>query len=366
MRHNRWIPSALILSLATGLLLGSWWSSLAGPAIAQENATPDQGYLTSDEQRTIEVFERSREAVVFINTLGRRRDIFSRRVFEVREGSGSGFFWDNQGHIVTNYHVLHNATGAEIILDDQTRVRAQLVGVSRSHDLAVLKIDDPDINREALPHGDSARIRVGQTVLAIGNPFGLDHTLTRGVVSALNREIKALNGRTIGGVIQTDAAVNPGSSGGPLLDSSGRVIGVNTAILSPAGTSAGIAFAVPMATVQRVVPQLIESGNYTPPRMGVRFHDPTSQATLSRLGLQGALIIEVEPGSPAEKAGLRGTTRKFLGGINLGDVILAVDGQSVRDSNDLLQILETKAPGDTIHLTIWRNETRIAVEVTLK
>ncbi|WP_428388342.1 S1C family serine protease [Mucisphaera sp.] len=360
------LSTTAALALAIGLAAGLWLSSLYNDAAIAQNTAIHDGIQSSEETRTIELFDRSRGSVVNINTLGRRVDLLRRRVFEVREGSGSGFFWDAQGHIVTNFHVIRRAEGIEVLLADQPEpVAAQLIGVSPSHDLAVLKVETTS-RIDALPHGDSARVRVGQTVLAIGNPFGLDHTLTRGVVSALNREIQALNGRTIGGVIQTDAAVNPGNSGGPLLDSSGRVVGVNTAILSPAGASIGIAFAVPIDTLKRVVPQLIQNGRYIPPQIGIRYHDPTSANYLGRLGLRGVLILEVEPGSPAEAAGLEGSSRRLLGRVELGDVILAVDGNVVTDSNDLQLVLEQRAPGDTVALTVWNDGERRRVEVTLR
>jgi S1-C subfamily serine protease len=240
---------------------------------------------------------------------------------------------------------------------------AQLVGVAPDHDLAVLYIRAPKNQLRPLAIGTSADLEVGQSVFAIGNPFGLDQTLTTGIISALGREINATTGRTIAGVIQTDAAINPGNSGGPLLDSAGRLIGVNTAIFSPSGSNSGIGFAVPVDTVNRIVPQLIRQGEITRPGLGVRIGD---DRVSRRLNLPGVLIIEVDQGSAAQAAGLRSTRVDAKGGVKLGDVIVAIDGERIETSNDLFNAMEKRAVGETVKVTVLRGETRLSMPVTLQ
>ena len=336
------------------------------PAASAEPSTPAEPGLTRDELRTIRLFQQASPAIVNINTLTRQIDFWTQRVREVPQGTGSGFVWDKQGHIVTNYHVIRNATRAQVIFQDQTRYEASLVGVSPDHDLAVLKIDADPEALKPLVTGTSAGLRVGQWVYAIGNPFGLDHTLTRGIISALNRQIDGAGGMPIEDVIQTDAAINPGNSGGPLLDSIGRVIGVNTSIYSPSGASAGIGFAIPIDTVHRVVPQIIATGKYHRPSLGIRVHRQINQAILGRLGLTGVLILGFEPGSGAEAAGLRPTTRAGDGRILLGDVIQKIDGQTIENIDDLFLLLEKHEAGQRVSLTLLRDGQPIRADVTLR
>ena len=258
----------------------------ANGAVAVPTVTP-RGELHADELHTIELFRAASPSTVYITSNRRVVSPLARQVTEVPRGTGSGFIWDEQGHIVTNYHVIQNATSADVVLHDHTTHRAELVGVSPNHDIAVLRINvGKDVKLQPLPLGTSHDLQVGQKVLAIGNPFGLDQTLTTGVVSSLNRRIMGVGGRPIEDVIQTDAAINPGNSGGPLLDSAGRLIGINTAILSPSGAYAGLGFAVPVDTVVRVVPQLIAHGKYTQPTLGVGINDRISDSVLSRMGAQ--------------------------------------------------------------------------------
>ncbi|SDO93205.1 serine protease, S1-C subfamily, contains C-terminal PDZ domain [Lutimaribacter pacificus] len=322
---------------------------LAASAVAQD--------LTAPEERLISLFEASRSSVVSITTGQRRVDPWMRRAEIVPSGSGSGFFWGEDGHIVTNAHVIRGAARADIHMSDGRVLPARLVGTAPQFDLAVLRVDLDGTPVEPLENGNSADLRVGQSVLAIGNPFGLDWTLTTGIVSALDREIPIGNG-VIEGLIQTDAAINPGNSGGPLLDSSGRLIGVNTAIFSPSGASSGIGFAVPVDLVKRVVPQLIATGVYRPPILGIRF-DPRIDALARRNGIEGAVVLSVDPGGPADVAGLRPAERSPHGGIVAGDVIQRVDGQRIASGTDLGAILDDYEPGDRITLTVWRDgETR--------
>ncbi len=332
-------------------------------------AEPDDAHLaelTAGERHTIALFEKASPAIVNINTLARQINIWTRDVRDVPQGTGSGFLWGDQGHIVTNYHVIRRANSAQVILHDQSRHRASLVGVSPDHDIAVLKIDAEPESLTPLPIGESDNLLVGQNVYAIGNPFGLDHTLTTGIISALNRQIDSASGLPIEDVIQTDAAINPGNSGGPLLDSLGRVIGVNTAIYSPSGASAGIGFAIPIDTVNRVVPQIIETGKYQRPSIGIAVSQRANRQILGRLGIKGVLIINVRPDGPAEQAGLRPTRETDDGRIALGDVITAVDGQPIASNNDLFLYFQKKEPGDTITLTLKRVDEDVEVEVELQ
>ncbi len=319
-----------------------------------------RGALAPQEQTTIALFERTRPSVVSITTERRVRDPFFRRALEVPRGSGSGFVWDDEGHIVTNSHVIEGASSAFVGLADGRMLRARLVGQAPSHDLAVLKIDPGLDPPPPIPVGESSSLQVGQSVLAIGNPFGLDWTLTTGVVSALDRELPTRGGRTIEGLIQTDAAINPGNSGGPLIDSSGRLIGVNTAIVSPSGSSAGIGFSVAVDRVNQVVPQLIATGVYRPPFLGIQ-HDERINVLARRNGLSGVLVLGTEPGSPASLAGLRPAQWTSVGSLQPGDIIVAIDGRPIEGSVDLVDALDAYAPGDEITLRILRDGGEIDV-----
>ncbi len=319
--------------------------------------------LGIDELETISIFERASQSVVFITNTALRRDYWSLNTFEVPQGSGSGVIWDRQGHIVTNFHVVYGANSIEVILSDQSSYQAQVVGVDPDHDLAVLRIRNTNKALRPIDVGNSQDLRVGQKVLAIGNPFGLDHTLTTGIVSALGRSIHSMNERTIEDVIQTDAAINPGNSGGPLLDSSGQLIGINTQIVSPSGAYAGIGFAVPVNTIARVVPQLIKFGKLIRPGMGISLI-PDSIA--ARWGIQGLIIAKIEPGSPADKAGLESARETRLGRIQLGDIITKIDKEPVKVFDDLLRILDRHKVGDRITVEVHRNGKKRTVSVKLK
>jgi S1-C subfamily serine protease len=318
------------------------------------------------EQSTIDLFEKSRVSVVFITTSRQVVDPWTRNVFNIPRGSGSGFIWDERGHIVTNNHVIAGASSATVRLSDGREADARLVGRSPDHDLAVLEID-VDTFPPALPVGSSHDLKVGQQVLAIGNPFGLDWTLTTGIVSALDRSLPAEDGRmVIEHLIQTDAAINPGNSGGPLLDSAGRLIGVNTAIFSPSGAYAGIGFAVPVDTVNRVVPQLIGRGAYVRPALGISVDESLNRLITEQLGVTGVAILRVTSGSSAEAAGLQGARQTATGGIVPGDIILAVDGTAVDSVARLLARLDEHQVGDAVRLTILRGERKMEVTVKLQ
>lgn len=319
--------------------------------------------LTAPEQRLISLFETSRDSVVSITTGQRRVDPWMRRAEIVPSGSGSGFFWGDEGHIVTNAHVIQRAVRADVSLADGRVLPARLVGTAPQYDLAVLQVDLDGVAVQPITTGESVDLKVGQSVLAIGNPFGLDWTLTTGIVSALDREIPIGNG-VIEGLIQTDAAINPGNSGGPLLDSGGRLIGVNTAIFSPSGASSGIGFAVPVDLVKRVVPQLIASGVYRPPVLGVRF-DPRIDDLARRNGIEGVVILSVEPNGPAEIAGLQPAARGRNGGLIPGDVIQGVNARKITSGDDLSAALDDFDAGDEVTLSIWREGDTREVQVTL-
>ena len=301
--------------------------------------------------------------MVYITTMAVRREPFSFRPLEVPQGAGSGFVWNDDGYIVTNFHVIAEAQGATVTLADRSTWPAKPVGAEPDKDIAVLKIDAPKHLLPPIPLGTSSDLQVGQKVFAIGNPFGFDQTLTTGVISGLGREIESATGRLIQGVIQTDAAINPGNSGGPLLDSAGRLIGINTAIVSPSGAYAGIGFAVPVDIVNRVVPQIVRGEKIKKPGLGIT---PVDDYMVRRFGLEGVLIRTIAPGGAADKAGLRLTLQDRLGRIVLGDLIVAAGGKPIRNLNDLFRVLDSHEVGDTLPLTIIRDGAKTEVEVQLQ
>ncbi len=367
-------PRVLFLgSLFLGVLLGALVSvglqravAPAGslPVAAEPRAVAQRSDLDVDERRTIELFRSASASVVYITTQVQRMDYWTRNVFEVPQGTGSGFLWDDRGHVVTNYHVVQNADTAKVTVGEQ-EYDASLVGAAAEHDLAVLRIRAPQAHLVPLRIGTSADLQVGQKVFAIGTPFGLDHTLTTGIVSALGRTIQSAANTSIDDAIQTDAAINPGNSGGPLLDSSGRLIGVNTAIYSPSGASAGIGFAVPVDVVNRIVPQLVAHGRVIRPRLGIGMDEALSAAVTRRLGVEGVLIRDVDEGSGAAAAGLR-STRLSRGTVVPGDIIQEIDGKPVRSQNDLLSRLGAYQAGDTVSLTVWSEGRTRKVSVRLQ
>ncbi|MCW5635887.1 MAG: trypsin-like peptidase domain-containing protein [Rubrivivax sp.] len=351
LRLAAWLLAGAALA-ATAFLLAP--QLVNGRNDAAPRAVTPRGPLEPDERALIELFRKASPSVVHITSLAAQQDFFGRTAGQVPRGTGTGFVWDDRGHIVTNFHVIEGASGARVTLADQSSWSAQLVGTFPDRDLAVLRIEAPKDKLPPIAIGTSRDLQVGQRVLAIGNPFGLDQTLTTGIVSALNREIESFNQRTIRGVIQTDAAINPGNSGGPLLDSAGRLIGVNTQIASPSGASAGIGFSIPVDEVNRVVPRLIRDGRFARPTLGISVASPGVHRAL-RLP-PGVAIVEVRRNGPAMRAGLqpfrRGAQR---GEIIGGDVITAVDGEPVKDFDDMLALLERRQPGDTVTLTLWRD-----------
>lgn len=350
-----------VIYMAT-IQVKAWWSEQSATKVTPRAVTP-RGDLGEDEKATIKLFEETSPSVVFITTINLRRDFFSTNIYKMPAGTGSGFIWDSDGHIVTNYHVIKGADEAQITLWDQSTWDAKLVGVEPDKDLAVLKIKAPDNRLKPIKIGESKNLLVGQKAFAIGNPFGFDQTLTTGVISALGREIESVTRRPITGVIQTNAAINPGNSGGPLLDSAYRLIGINTAIYSPTGSYAGIGFAVPVDTINRIVPQLIEYGKVIKPGLGINIAPDSFVST--RLNTSGVLILNVIEGGGAEKAGLKATTQSANGKISLGDIIKKVEGKNVEDSSDLFRILDAKVVGDTVNVTVDRDGKDLNFEVTL-
>lgn len=318
--------------------------------------------LTAEESHTIELFENAARSVAFINTSNVRQDYFTRDLAEIPRGSGSGFIWDLKGHVVTNWHVLEGADRASVTLADGTTWDASLVGIAQDKDLAVLKIETPVEQLYPIPRGRSYDLLVGQAVYAIGNPFGLDQTLTTGIISALGREISSVSGVPIRDAIQTDAAINPGNSGGPLLDSSGNLIGVNTAIYSTSGSYAGIGFSIPVDIVKWVVPDLIQFGRIKRPTLGVEIA-PNNYT--QRIGKDGVLIIGVVSQGPADQAGLLPTYRNNNGQIVLGDIIVGIDSEKIENVNDLTLALEKFLPGDQVTVSILRNEKILQSDLVL-
>ena len=334
-----------------------------GPEGKPRLVTPPPMELSADERSTIAVFERATKSVVFIANTAMQQDIWSLNVMEVPQGSGSGFVWSKQGHIVTNFHVIYGAHAIKVTLADRSEYEAKVVGADPDHDLVVLQIQVPDGHVEPLAVGSSHDLRVGQKVLAIGNPFGLDHTLTTGVVSALGRTIKSMSNRTIEGVIQTDAAINPGNSGGPLLDGAGRLVGVNTQIVSPSGVYAGIGFAVPVDTVNRIVPELIKHGKLIRPGLGVSL---VPDAMAKRWGIKGVIIGKVTRGGAADRAGLKGARETMMGQIQLGDIVVSIAGKPVATIDDLMDVMEAHKVGEQVSVEILRGNRREKVSLILQ
>ncbi len=361
---NAWLVAFLLVAVAVVMLRNSgggfwtWlWSRPAEPRVVQP-----RGDLAEDEQSTIAVFREASPSVVYITSIAVRSD-FRMNLTRIPEGTGSGFIWDELGHIVTNYHVIEEANSAIVTLSDGTTWSADLVGVDPSKDLAVLKIQPDGTTLRPIPIGESANLQVGQKVFAIGNPFGLDQTLTTGVISGLGREIEARNGRTIEEVIQTDAAINPGNSGGPLLDSAGRLIGVNTAIYSPSGAYAGIGFAVPVDIVNRIVPLLIRDGRIKRAGLGIGLAD---DALARELGVEeGAVIRSVMPQGAAAQAGISPPYRDRNGEI-IFEVLLAIDGRKIRVRDDVAKALDGRQPGETVEVTLLRDGKPVTLSITLQ
>ena len=373
MKLGRVFFPALLLGGVLGAYFGGdLRQSVSRPAVAEAQSRPQPGgkerNLDADERATIALFKASQAAVAFITTTEQQVDFWSRTVSEQATGSGSGFVWDDQGHIVTNYHVVEPVVGSRsgeitVTLQDKN-LAGTLVGAAPELDIAVIRVQAPKSDLKPIPVGTSGGLEVGQKVFAIGNPFGLDHTLTTGIVSALGRTITSVLNTPIEDVIQTDAAINPGNSGGPLLDSSGLLIGVNTAIYSPSGANAGIGFAVPVDTVSRVVPQLIQYGKMRRPVIGVTLDARLDGLVARRFGVRGAVIREVEKNSAAARAGLSGIDVD-RNSISIGDVITEIDGKPVASQADLSGRLSYIEPGAVVNVKVWRDGKTRTVKLVL-
>jgi len=362
--------SALIAVGATALLynLGRFWNSGAGAAVtevgASDEATPariSDPATVSDEQNNIDVYKAISPGVAFINTTSVSQDFFGNE--QEGKGNGSGSVIDANGNILTNYHVIENSQKLTVSFGGDKTYPATIVGGDPDTDLAVIKIDAPPSGLTVVPLGDSDKLTVGQKVLAIGNPFGLDRTLTTGVISGLQRPIRARNGRPIDAAIQTDASINPGNSGGPLLDKYGRMIGIASQILSPSGASAGVGFAIPVSIAKRVVPQLLQFGEVRRPKFGASL---PSVSDLKQRGYrmpvdQGLLVYQLVQGGSAERAGIHGITADG----NVGDIIISGDGQKLNDLDDLYRLLDKKQIGDTVNFDVYRNGRTITLPVKL-
>ena len=373
---------ALMLTACTPEMLSQWMATSTPaptptPVVIVVTATPTPGLpemlaaIDVGEQRVIAVYQQASPAVVNITTKILRRS-FCWGVYP-EEGSGSGFVWDSDGHIITNYHVIEDARSIEVSFGEDVAMPAEIVGVDPPNDLAVLLVDTLPEGAKPIPLGSSADLQVGQTTMAIGNPFGqFERTLTTGVISALNRTLEVENDRVLRRVIQTDAAINRGNSGGPLLDSQGRLIGINSAIFSPTGTSAGIGLAIPVDTAKRVVPELIAHGRYQHPWLGALGYSitPTLAETLELPVERGLLVAQLYRGSPAVRAGLQGAAEEVILGNRRvyigGDIITAIDGQPLRTWEDLFAYLELETRvGQTIELAIWRGDQQLTVTIDL-
>ena len=362
--HPSRVTTVLAILLALTVVWGCWQTARnLGAGAAQPRPVTPRAELAAEEKTAVEIFEDVSPSVAYISPVDRVRNVFSQNVMEIERGTGSGFVWDKDGHVVTNYHVISGADACRVTLWDNSTWYAKIVGVEPDKDLAVLHIGAQPDALAPVAIGTSHDLKVGQEVYAIGNPFGLDYTLTAGVVSALNREIQAVSGRTIEGVIQTDAAINPGNSGGPLIDSAARLIGINTSIYSPSGTSAGISFAVPVDVINQVVPQLITYGRVIRPGLGVT---PFSDQVAARLRVPGVLVRTVSKGSAADRAGMRPTRQRRDGRIVLGDIITKVGDTPTPTLNNLLNALERFQIGDTVPVTIIRDGQQETLEVNLQ
>ncbi|MFP6807032.1 MAG: trypsin-like peptidase domain-containing protein [Pseudomonadales bacterium] len=366
----KWVSILVLASFAGGYLLPNAGESIAaittGEQVnraAQELPSPDASLLTDNETNNITIFSDVSPSVVFVTNTQLQRQRFSFNVMERPRGSGTGFVWDKSGLIVTNFHVVYGASKITITLQSGKNYIAEVVGTSPEKDLALLRIDAPDENLRAIPLGDSSTLSVGRKVLAIGNPFALDTTLTVGVVSALGREIKSISNRTIKNVIQTDAAINPGNSGGPLLDSMGRLVGVNTAIYSPSGASAGIGFAIPINTIKAIIPQLLKFGKLLRPVLGI---ETLTDYWARRLRVKGVAVLSVKDDFPAQKAGMIGVREDRRGNIHLGDVIIAINDEPVINEDTLLSLLELQEPGDLVKVTTIKNDAIHNYELVLR
>jgi S1-C subfamily serine protease len=365
--------SRSLVLLLMGILIGTvaarsrlFRPQSSGAPSTHEVVGPLDAPLQPDESNTVEIFKATSPSVVFVtNVAVAYEDPLSLRATEFLQGAGTGFIWDEDGHIVTNYHVARGAQRLQVRLSDGTYWDAEVVGVEPDKDIAVLRIDAPRKDLRPVSVGTSRTLQVGQKVIAIGNPFGFDQTLTTGVVSALGRQIQSAEERAIHDVVQTDAAINPGNSGGPLLDSHGQLIGMNTAIYSPSGSNAGIGFAVPSDTIKRIVPEIVRTGRYQRPGLGVNV---ATDSFARGMGVpEGVMVVRVSPGSPGHRAGLRPCEVNAQRRVTkIGDVIIKVDEHRTPTREDLLYALEQHEIGDEVVLTCLRDDEEVQLKAKLE
>jgi len=344
------VIAAILVALTLSNVRYSPWTNTSARTVDQ------RGPLSDAERANIELFERVSPSVVQVAAQSAAANPLAEDEGgggAAGEASGTGFVWDNAGHVVTNNHVVQNASEVAVRFASGEVAQAEIIGVAPNYDLAVLRIKSARQLPPPVALGSSTELKVGQSAFAIGNPFGLDQSLTSGIISALKRRLPTSSGREISNVIQTDTAINPGNSGGPLLDSAGRLIGVNTAIISPSGSSAGIGFAIPADIVNRIVPELIKNGRVPTPGIGIV---AASEAVSTRLGVEGVIIVRTAPGSPAERAGIRGVD---LASGAIGDVIVQADGKPVHRLSDLTDQIEQVGAGKSIRISVKRgSQTR--------
>ena len=360
-----WLVALLLIAVAGVMLQNAGFlPGFGGRAAVQSRAVTPRGELSEDEKTTIQIFREASPSVVHITTLTRQRDRLTFNVTEIPEGTGTGFIYDDAGHVVTNFHVIRNAEAAKVMLADNSTWDARLIGIEPDKDVAVIKIDAPPGRLKKVAIGESGDLLVGQKVFAIGSPFGLDQTLTTGVISGLGREITSISGRMIEGVIQTDAAINPGNSGGPLLDSAGRVIGINTMIVSRSGEFSGIGFAVPVDIVNQVVPELIKSGRLEKGVLGIKAFD---DSITKRLGVTSGVVVDrVYENGGAAAAGMKSTIIDDDGEIHLGDVLLKIAGRPIQNVKDIYKALDGKKPGEEVTVEVGRENTTVTLRVKLQ
>lgn len=337
-------------------------ASTPGSAPAAAGLPGGNLQLTEDERNTIDIVKRNKNSVVFITNIQLVRDFFYGEESKIPRGTGSGFVWDDQGHIVTNYHVIEDGVEFLVSLPNGEQHQAKLVGKEESKDIAVLKLAGSATSLFPITPGTSRDLQVGQKTVAIGNPFGLDYTVTKGIVSALGRKILGAGNVSIRDMIQTDASINPGNSGGPLLNSAGELIGMNTMIYSPSGASSGVGFAVPVDIIKKIVPEIIKTGRVSRPGIGVSF---VADEYARRAGIKGAVVMEVQPGTPAYQAGLRGVSRDRFGRTFVNDIIVGVEGAKIASYDDLFTALESYKVGDRVTLTVERNDQQRKIAFTL-
>jgi S1-C subfamily serine protease len=356
---NRRFAGTIVLALAVLIvvLAGRPYLERLGAAAPSPRTVDSRGELWQSEQATIDLFQRVSPSVVQVVARSGATNPFAEEQAGSGVASGTGFIWDDAGHVVTNDHVVQNAASLAVRLASCEVVQADVAGLAPNYDLAVINLRNAKSLPQPVAIGTSGDLKVGQAAFAIGNPFGLDQSLSSGIISALKRRLPTSNGREIANVIQTDTAINPGNSGGPLLDSAGRLIGVTTAIISPSGSNAGIGFAIPVDVVNRIVPELIANGRVPTPGIGIV---AASEAIATRLNVEGIVVVQATPGLPAERAGLRGVD---LRSDTIGDVIVAVNGKQVRRLSDFTDMIEQAGVGKTVRLTVNRQGQTRDVDV---